>query len=185
MRSPIPIQALFAFGVVLLLPLALLVFTGLHDVNITCSLYHNATLDEWWPQNSWKFPGITLEEFREFPFPDGLTQLDGRFIEAGPEDIQVGDIMVFRTLSDPQIIGHRVIRKWSENLTIVERDYSDGFPLFIDRNETRYYFSTVGDNSLQQPFEREIDGRQVFGKVTHAPVGTREGFGRFMCKTAI
>lgn len=179
------LPVLFLIGALMLMPMMLPVIAGVHGRDISCSLYHYATLDEWWSQNSWKFPNITIEEFRQFPFPDGLTQLDGEFANASPEEIQLGDILVFRTLTETTpIIGHRVIKRWTENVTEFDDVLVDGFLRFEARNMTRHHFSTVGDNWFQQPYERRIDGRQVLGKVVgvKSSVLPRE-YSRILCRS--
>ena len=174
-------QCLFAAGAILLMPIALIMVMGLDDMEITCSLYHNNKLEYWWPQNSWKFPNITLEEFGQFPFPEGLTQLDAQFVNASPKEIQVGDIMAFETFSEPPKIAHRVIRKWAINKTETEITYVDGFLRFLTRNVTKYYFSTVGDNAVQMPYERKIEGRQVLGRMEKGERGFSSVISRLTC----
>lgn len=164
MRAAIPTAVLYGIGAVVLAPMALLVFSGLDDIEITCSLYHDKPLDEWWAENNWKFPNITLEEFRQYPFSDGLTQIDGEFVEAKPEEVQVGDVMAFRTFSEPPVIAHRVIRKWTVNWTHNWIEFIAAVPHRRSENLSETYFSTIGDNWFQQPFEREIEERQVVGK---------------------
>ena len=113
--------------------------------DITCSMYHDAPLDKWWPVNSWKFPNITLEQFRSFPFPNGLIQSDAKFQQAHPSEIHIGDVLVFHSMTDLGLMAHRVIRKWE-----------------ID---DRLYFSTSGDNAPEQfAYELKIGADQVLGK---------------------
>lgn len=159
---------LFAVGALCLAPLLLLSFSGLGSVKISCSLFHDGPLDEWWPENSWKFPNITLEEFRAFPFPDGLTQIDGHFVNVSPASIRVGDILVYETLGKPPVIGHRVISKRAVNVTETEIAPHDSGLDVLHHNFTRYIFSTVGDNWFHQPFERYIDDRPVKGAIVPA-----------------
>ncbi len=156
---------IFGLGAFLLTIIFIPVFLGTHEYAVTCSRYHDTTLGKWWSQNSWKSPNITLEEFRQFPFPNGLTQLDAVFVNATPSDIDVGDIMVFQTLSDPPTIAHRVIKIWTVNWTHNWTDFIAAVPYPRSENLSKKYFSTVGDNWFQQPFEREIKEKQVVGKM--------------------
>lgn len=137
---------------------------------ITCSMYHDKKLDEWWPENAWRYPGITKEQFAAFPFPNGLTQVDGRLRIAAASEIDVGDVLVFRTRSHPSIIGHRVIAKWTRNETLRWTTFDeDHYPNAHLVNVTSFYFSTIGDNALgQASYEKVIGEDQIVGVVGQA-----------------
>jgi len=85
------------------------------------------TCGEWYETNK-----ITKDEFEKFPFKNGFGK--GNVIVLfgeDPEDIQIGDIIVFQKKSPVPII-HRVVAKWNEN--------------------GEWYFKTKGDHN-QDVFE--------------------------------
>ncbi len=111
--------------------------------------------------NYWKICGkwyeandITKDEFEEFPFKNGFAK--GNVIVLfgeGPEEINVGDVIVFQKKSPVPII-HRVVAKWKEN--------------------DKWHFRTKGDHN-QDVFEgigeSEIPEEAVAGKaVLRVPI---------------
>ncbi len=112
---------------------AVFTITYMHSIDIsserifTCSMYHaEKDFDKWWEKNKFKYDNITKEEFKKFPFYNGITALAAT-IKIKPEDVRVGDIIVYYDPSLDVFIGHRVIRKWKEN--------------------NIYFFETMGDNA--------------------------------------
>jgi len=133
---------------------------------VSSSMEHDSDFDRWW--NS--FPAacngrvcaqgeyysdyfnITKEQFLEFKFKNGFDKGDIIIlIGNSPEEINVGDVIVFRN-KKPDPIIHRIIKKWEE----------DGI----------YYFQTKGDHNSKSVesllldetkiSEDKIIGRAVF-----------------------
>ena len=123
------------------------------------SMEHNANFDEWWSKNGQWYTdnGIEKEDFLQFPLKNGFNKGDIIvLIGKKPEDIETGDIIVFRShrerpRADPII--HRIVDK-SDNNTIAT-------------------FSTKGDNNNNQintcnsdgcTDETDIRQEQIIGK---------------------
>ncbi|MBI2557832.1 signal peptidase I [Candidatus Woesearchaeota archaeon] len=116
------------------------------------SMEHNGNFDGWW-QNSAKWyteSGISKEKFEAFPLKNGFNKGDIMVLKGkNPEDIKIGDVIVFWSAKRDPII-HRVVKKW--------------------HNDT-YYFQTKGDNymtnkeSIKSAFldETKIRQEQVVG----------------------
>jgi len=161
-------QILWAGLVVLLLTIGLATY-GLavsweSSTTITCSMYHNASFEEWWPHHAWKYPNISREEFQSFPFADGLTQRDAQLRNASADEVDVGDVLVFQTYSEPAVIGHRVIAKWETQRNYTAAKYGSGPGRLYNVSESHTYFTTYGDNEfVQMPYERKIKEEQVIG----------------------
>ena len=97
---------------------------------VSGSMEHGNQFDEWWDINQeWYLSkGITKDEFLKYPSSNGFNRGDIMVLKGKkPADIQLGDIIVFRS-SRPDPIIHRVVDKWQEN----------GI----------YYFQTKGDNNI-------------------------------------
>ncbi len=104
---------------------------------VSTSMQHEMPFDQWWNskpcnaclvQKEWyEKHNITKEQFLQFPWPNGLNKGDVMILYGKkPEEIKVGDILVFTTPSGKAVI-HRVIKKWQENGT--------------------WYFQTKGDRN--------------------------------------
>ena len=97
------------------------------------SMEHNADFDNYW-ENAKSFyvaNNIKKEDFLNFPLKNGFNKGDIMVLRGKkPEDIKVGDIIVFWSARKDPII-HRVIKKWQENGV--------------------YYFQTKGDNYITNP----------------------------------
>jgi hypothetical protein len=79
----------------------------------SCSLYHDESFDEWWNENAewYELRGITKNEFKEFPYTNGLNKGDIIFVW-GRGDYELGDIIIFTPNAEsraPHPIIHRVI----------------------------------------------------------------------------
>ncbi len=112
---------------------ALMMTTNPDPPDYTCSMYHDQDFDVWWEQHNDKFPGITKEQFANFPFPNGFVYgATGKTVE--PSNIQLGNIAVFNRTSAQRPIAHRIIALYEENGTNyveVQGDntaYSEEFP---------------------------------------------------------
>jgi signal peptidase I len=113
------------------------------------------SFDQYWDEcGTWyeKNTDITKEEFIKYSFKNGFNKGDIMILKGKqPKDIQIGEIIVFRS-KRPDPIIHRVIKKWEENGT--------------------YYFQTKGDhnkNLIRNSYldeikisENDIIGRAVF-----------------------
>jgi len=117
----------------------------------SCSMYHEGNLfsdnDLWWDRHIDKYENLDLikEQFAEFPFNDGFNKGDILFIiGTDPEDLKVGDVIVFNGQQTNPII-HRIIE--------------------IDQEDGENVFATIGDNNNGQlSFERKIHSNQIIGK---------------------
>ncbi len=117
------------------------------------SMEHYGNFDEWW-ENAGKwyiFNSIKKEDFEGFPLRKGFNKGDIMVLKGkSPENIKVGDIIVFWSYKKEPII-HRIVKKWQEN----------GI----------YYFQTKGDNyntnpnSIKTPAldETKINQDQIVG----------------------
>ena len=104
--------------------------------------------DEWWDYcgSFYTNKNITKEEFRSFVMHNGFSKGDIIILKgSAPEDIQVGDIIVFVTPQRPDPIIHRVVEK--------------------TRDTNKYLFTTKGDhNAGSGDFELKITENQIIGK---------------------
>jgi len=110
-------------------------------------------LDEYWKEcGKWYETNMDINknDFVQFPFKNGFNIGDIMILRGNkPENIKVGDIIVFWSNQTNTPIIHRVIKKWHEN---------DG-----------YNFQTKGDNNPisitgQYLDETKISERQIVGK---------------------
>jgi len=131
---------------------------------VSGSMEHDSSFDQWWNSNAicnektcvqsefYSNFGITKEEFLAFKFKNGFNKGDIMLLKgASPEDIEIGDVIVFRN-HRPDPIIHRVIKKWQADGGI-------------------YYFQTKGDhnkNSVKSLLldETQISQEDVIGKAT-------------------
>ena len=62
----------------------------------SCSMYHEASFDEWWTNNRpwYEDHNITKPRFEEFPFKGGLNKGDIIFVW-GRSKYKLGDIIIF------------------------------------------------------------------------------------------
>ena len=118
------------------------------------SMEHNNGFDDWWQKSSeWYLKnGITKENFEKFPLKNGFNKGDIMVLKGkNPENIEVGDVIVFWSAKKDPII-HRVVKKWKDS--------------------DIYYFQTKGDNYKTNPApiknplldETNISQEQVVGK---------------------
>ncbi len=126
---------------------------------MTNSMEHYVEFDDWWVRHKGPYTEkeITKENFTTFPYVNGLNVGDMIFvIGKKPEDIQVGDILIFETKQEELII-HRTINKWIEDS-----------PNFGDR----YLFQTKGDNHY-------VSIQQYYLDETRIPIQRIKGVGTF------
>ncbi|MFC1696899.1 signal peptidase I, partial [Nanoarchaeota archaeon] len=122
---------------------------------VSSSMEHNPNFDDWWDSNTARCPyydqgcsddssnnncfyrctqeeyyllnNINKTKFKSFPFRHGFDKGDVMFLRGvKPQNIKVGDIIVFQTLKPDPII-HRVVN--------------------IYQKDDKYYFHTKGDNN--------------------------------------
>jgi len=94
----------------------------------TCSMYHaEKDFNAWWENNQYKYEnnGITKEQFKDFPFRNGLVKL-ALSVRVKPQDIKVGDVITYYDQSINRFVSHRAVKKW--------------------QNNSLYFFQVVGDN---------------------------------------
>lgn len=117
----------------------------------SCSMYHKDNLftdfDSWYERHEDKYSRYTINklDFQDFSMKNGFTKGDILFVVgADPENLEEGDIMIFRANQQNPII-HRIV------------DIKD-----IDGER---FFSTIGDNNQKQlSFEKNIEEEQIMGK---------------------
>ncbi len=90
---------------------------------ISNSMEHDSNLDDWWQTQHlfYEKKGISLEDFKTFPFKNGFKKGDLMIIKGvDVKTIKVGDVIVFKAKKQYPII-HRVIAvHYSNNQTILE-----------------------------------------------------------------
>ena len=97
---------------------------------VSGSMEHDGSFDNWWSsQEKWYSSyDISKDEFFSFNFKNGFNKGDIMILYGKqPKDIEVGEIIVFRS-SRPDPIIHRVVKKWEIN--------------------GKYYFQTKGDHNV-------------------------------------
>ncbi|MEM2115375.1 MAG: signal peptidase I [Candidatus Woesearchaeota archaeon] len=103
---------------------------------VSRSMEHKGSFEEWWNSGMYNITqsqiygsfNITLQQFKSFPFPNGLKKGDVILLYGkSPEEIEIGDVIVFSTPSGKAVI-HRCVAKWNE--------------------DDVWYFTTKGDANL-------------------------------------
>ncbi len=105
---------------------------------ISTSMEHNSGFDEWWSssEKNYGVMGISKSMFSTFSLKNGFDRGDIIILRgAEPENLKIGDIVVFTTKL-PEPVIHRAVGKWEEN--------------------GKTYFQTMGDNydTNQKPLVR-------------------------------
>src|SRR5271157_3211332 len=114
----------------------------------SCSMYHQGNVfsnfDAWWQRHEVKYEtlNITEQEFSHFSLTNGFSKGDILFIVGvSPQNIKIGNIILFNAPGQTAPIIHRVINITEEN--------------------GQYIFSTEGDNNNGQlSFENQINQNQ-------------------------
>ncbi len=117
----------------------------------SCSMHHQgnflSNINDWWQPLETKYSqfNITKNDFNNFNFKKGFTKGDILFIiEAKPENLKVGDVIIFEAGRQNPLI-HRIVK--------------------IQKTSEEYIFSTIGDNnSGQLSEEKSITEDQLMGK---------------------
>lgn len=114
---------------------------------VSGSMEHNGFgFDDWWDMNKEKYEedfNITKEEFSEYIFKNGFNKGD-IIVLVDPDEINSGDVIVFRGESSEPIIHRVVIAEY--------------------RNET-FFIQTKGDNNSGSRYDEiEIDRENIIGK---------------------
>lgn len=119
----------------------------------SCSMYHKGDLfsnfNSWWQghESYYEKWNISKSEFESFRFDNGFDKGDIMFVVGTkPQNVRIGDIIVFNPPGRTTPIIHRVM-----NVSV-----EDGV----------YYFSTLGDNNMggQFSFENGINQDELVGK---------------------
>ncbi len=89
--------------------------------------------------------GITKEQFREFPFPNGFDKGDVIILwRAGENNLKAGDILIFKS-DRPQPIIHRIVK--------------------VKVEDGNYLYQTKGDHNRESsPNEESIDRGRIYGQ---------------------
>jgi hypothetical protein len=127
---------------------------------VSSSMEHPAGFEAWWNEEQccnsacasriaqgrqYAGHGITPEDFVRFPFRNGFYKGDVMILRS-PEELSIGDILVFRADGRGDPIIHRIVQV---------RQLSDG---------TQVY-TTKGDNNCGSAgFERDITSERMIGK---------------------
>lgn len=79
----------------------------------SCSMYHESGFDEWWNDHSdwYEQNGIKKNDFRDFPFRNGLNKGD-IIVVWGYSDYEMGEVIIFEPNPDssaPHPIIHRLV----------------------------------------------------------------------------
>lgn len=117
----------------------------------SCSMYHEASFDDWWFKNSqwYEENGITKLEFESFSFKNGLNKGDIIFVW-GRGDYDLGNIIIFQpnieAIARHPII-HRII---SQNPTETKGDHNSK--------------QLVTNNNVQRIDETNIPDENIIGK---------------------
>lgn len=109
---------------------------------VSNSMEHHQGFDDWWDKNEdyYLSVNITKADFESYPFKNGFNRGDIMFlIGKKPEDIKVGDVIVFQS-KKPYPIIHRAIGKDQMNMWV---------------------FQTKGDNNKAQIRDNELDETRV------------------------
>lgn len=117
----------------------------------SCSMYHDGNLlsnyDNWWQNHEEKYLEFSIQksDFKPYIFRNGFNKGDILFvIGAKPENLEVGDVIIFNAQQRNPII-HRIVS--------------------IKKENGKYIYSTLGDNNPQQiSFEKSISEDQLVGK---------------------
>ncbi len=110
---------------------------------VSQSMEHEQDFNQWWEENERFYlkNNITKEQFRYFPFSGGFNKGDIMvLIGKKPKDIEIGDIIVYRS-GKPYPIIHRVIHK--------------------EKDGAQYHFETKGDNNKAQIVDPRLDETYV------------------------
>ena len=119
----------------------------------SCSLYHGENFDNWWDvQGDWyKQKEIQKDDFREFPFRNGMNKGDIIFVW-GRGGYEIGDVVIFKANPDstaPHPIIHRLV---SEKPYGTKGDHNPG-QLVSDKT-----------NNIENIDETKIPEERIFGK---------------------
>ncbi len=114
---------------------------------VSGSMSHdNLVFDDWWEGSKHWYDdhGISHQQFKEFPFKDGFYKGDIMVLFGSePEDIKIGQVIVYESHPDYPPIIHRVVSKIEE--------------------EGKIYFITKGDHNLRED-ERRVPSNKLLGK---------------------
>jgi len=96
---------------------------------VSSSMEHPDGFDDFWRTNEayYSLHDITEEDFMSYPFRNGFNKGD-IMILVGAGDVELGDVIVFQSTSDPII--HRVIKTW-EDQGLHYKTKGDANPLSI------------------------------------------------------
>ncbi|MBI5398058.1 signal peptidase I [Candidatus Woesearchaeota archaeon] len=114
---------------------------------VSGSMEHDGSFDKWWSSSAlcgqkscsqeeyYLQEGITREDFQEFPFENGFNIGDIMILYGTtPEDVRVGEVIVFRSFRADPII-HRVI-------TVKEKNGEASFTTKGDHNAASFSFES-------------------------------------------
>jgi len=110
---------------------------------VSGSMEHDGSFDDWWGvhENWYTANGISKEQFLDFGFKNGFNKGDIMILYGkDAKDVEIGDVMVFRS-NRPDPIIHRVVEKWDM--------------------EGEYYFRTKGDHNTDSIKSASLDETEI------------------------
>ncbi len=116
---------------------------------VSGSMEHDDGFDAWWQvQQKWYSDNnITLAAFEGFPLTNGFNKGDLMVLKGEqPQDLKIGDVIVFQSPIQSDPIIHRIVKIWQEKGV--------------------YHFQTKGDhNSRSEPsiYETDITPDKILG----------------------
>ncbi|KYK27224.1 hypothetical protein AYK26_04140 [Euryarchaeota archaeon SM23-78] len=143
---------------------------------VSNSMEHHMPFDNWWANNEDYYLGqnITKADFETYPFKNGFNKGDIMFlIGKKPEDISIGDVIVFQS-GEPYPIIHRVIKKEEMNVWVFQtKGDHNGVQIrkYIDPKTGKTQFFAVGENvpnnyivilDETRVLEKQLLGKAVF-----------------------
>jgi len=114
---------------------------------VSGSMHHETNFDEFYSSQQYLYDqySISKYDFSKFPYTNGFNKGDIMVLKGTrPENIKVGDVLVFRT-NRPDPVIHRVVE--------------------IKQESGKYFFHTKGDHNLGSlPEELSISQERVIGR---------------------
>lgn len=110
---------------------------------VSSSMEHDGSYNAWWDsQANWYMQnGISKDEFSSFSLKSGFNKGDIMILYGTtPRDLQVGDVIVFKS-ARPDPIIHRIVKKWED--------------------KGIYYFQTKGDHNSDSIRSTSLDETRI------------------------
>ena len=92
----------------------------------SCSMYHSESLDQIVGSNLYSQYGISINNTSDWVLKNGFTKGDIIFV-LGPNNLKVGDVIIFATNQTPNPIIHRVVNINTDGTYATKGDHNNGF----------------------------------------------------------